>query len=237
MRKLLAAHPEIQIIGEAADGLEAVAQIEQLRPDLLLLDVQMPGLNGFEVLRALPKEDELPLVIFATAHDEFALAAFETNALGYLLKPVSRERLAQAIERAQKLLGSQAQGEAEHQRIRSVVGSAVPSLQQLVARRRDRFVLLQFDQVLFLRVEDGILCVHTDGERYWNDCQINQVESLLPEPPFFRAHRSVIVNLRNVKEVAPSAKSTFLLILNDREETAIHVSERQSRKLRQLLHL
>src|ERR1051326_4525607 len=93
LRKLLSAHPELELIGEASDGVEAVTRIEQWQPDLLLLDVQMPGLNGFEVLQALSKTARLPLVVFATAYDEYALAAFQANAIGYLLKPINREQL------------------------------------------------------------------------------------------------------------------------------------------------
>jgi DNA-binding LytR/AlgR family response regulator len=235
LRKLLAAHAEIEIVGEADDGLKAVAGIEQWRPDVIFLDVQMPGLNGFEVLQALPKSVSLPLVVFATAYDEYALAAFEANAVGYLLKPINRERLAHAVERAQKLLLSDAQADDERARIRQVVKAAAPSLQQIVARKRDRFILLDLDQVFFFRVEDGLVKVKTDGESYWTDYQLAELESRLPDPPFFRAHRAVIVNLRKVKEIAPFFKSSFLLIMNDRDASQIQVSERQSKKLRELL--
>jgi DNA-binding LytR/AlgR family response regulator len=235
LRKFLSDHSEIEIVGEASDGLNAVAAIEALRPDLIFLDVQMPGLNGFEVLRALPKTVPLPLVIFATAYDEYALAAFEADAIGYLLKPINRERLRQAVERAQKLILSDAQADDERERIRHVVQTAVPSLQQIVARKRDRYVLLDLDQILFFRVEDGLVKVKTEAELYWTDYQLTDLEARLPDPPFFRAHRSVIVNLRKVKEIAPFFKSSFLLIMSDRDGSQIQVSERQSKKLRELL--
>lgn len=222
-------------MGEASDGLDAVARIEQWRPDLIFLDVQMPGLTGFEVLEALPKKAPLPLVIFATAYDEYALAAFEANAVGYLLKPVNRERLRQAVERAHQLFLSESLADEERERIRHVMRTAAPPLQQIVARRRDRFVLVPLDDIVFFRVEDGLVKVKTDAERYWTDYQMVDLEARLPDPPFFRAHRSVIVNLRKVKEIAPFFKSSFLLIMNDPEASEIQVSERQSKKLRERL--
>jgi len=237
LRKLIAAHPEIEIIGEAADGVEAVAGIARMKPDLVFLDVQMPGLTGFEVLQSLPKETPLPLVIFATAYDRYALEAFEANAVSYLLKPVNRERLAQAVERASKLAGNESSTSEERERIQRTVHTAAPPLQQIVARRRDRFLLLPLDQIIFFEVENGVVRAKTESDRYWTDYQINDLEARLPDPPFFRAHRSVIVNLGKVREIAPFLKSTYLLVMNDRESSEIQVSERQSKRLRQVLQV
>jgi DNA-binding LytR/AlgR family response regulator len=235
LTKLLAAHPEIEITGEAADGIAALEQIEQAKPDLIFLDVQMPGLTGFEALRALPPEATLPLVIFATAFDQYALDAFEANAVSYLLKPINRERLAQAIERACKLKANESQTLAEQQRIRQLTAVAAPPLQQIIARRRDRFVLLRLDQICFFELTDGTVKVKTDTDQYWTDYQINDLEARLPDPPFFRVHRSAIVNMRKVKEIAPVMKSSFLIVMNDQAASEIQVSERQSKKLRQML--
>ncbi|HMX27718.1 MAG TPA: response regulator [Blastocatellia bacterium] len=234
LAKLLAAHTEIVIVAEAADGIAALEQIEEAKPDLIFLDVQMPGLTGFELLRALPPEAPLPLVIFATAYDQYALDAFEANAVSYLLKPINRERLAQAVERACKLKANDAQTAAERDRLRQLTAAA-PPLQQIVARRRDRFVLLPMDQICCFELSGGTLHVKTETDSYWTDYQINDLEARLPDPPFFRAHRSAIVNLQKVKEIAPLLKSSFLLVLNDQAASEIQVSERQSKKLRQLL--
>lgn len=221
--------------GEASDGLEAVAEIERLRPDLVFLDVQMPGLSGLEVLQALPKKIDLPMVIFATAYDEYALAAFDANAVGYLLKPVNRDRLRQAIERA-SLLTLNEQGAADERRlITRVVNESAPAPRQIIARKRDRLILLRLDDIYFFRLEDGILRAKTESETYWTDYQIGELEKRLPAPPFFRAHRSVIVNLERVKEIAPFFKSTYLLVMNDRQATEIQTSERQSKKLNEWL--
>lgn len=235
LQKLLSAHAEIVIIGQAADGVEAVEQIQQAKPDLIFLDVQMPGLSGFEVLRALPKTAELPLVIFATAYDQYALEAFENNAVSYLLKPVNRERLALAVERAIKLKSGEAETVSEHERIRQLTQTAPPPLEQIIARRRDRFVMLRLDQICCFEIVGGVVEVKTENDVYWTDYQLNDLETRLPGPPFFRAHRSAIVNLKHAKEIAPEARSSFLIVLNDQAATEIHVSERQSKKLRQLL--
>lgn len=195
----------------------------------------MPELNGFEVLQALPASNPLPLVIFATAFDEHALAAFEANALAYLLKPIHRDRLRQAVERAQLLAANQSQAESEQRLLRAM--PSIAPLAQLVARKRDRYLLIRPEQVIFLRIEDGLLHIHTENGNFWTDYQINDLEARLTTPPFFRAHRSVIVNLRKVREIAPMGKGSFLLMMNDQAATEIQVSERQSRKLRELLGL
>ena len=234
MRKLLSEYPEVEIVGEAQDGLEALNRITETQPDLLLLDVQMPGQNGFEVLDSIPA-NRIPLVIFATAHDEYALAAFDANAIGYLLKPIKRERLHLAIERAAKLLNNGTDFSDEREKLREIVKHMAPPMRQIAARRKDRFVLLNLERIFYLRIENGLLRARTATESYWTDYHINDLESRLPSPPFFRAHRSAIVNLDHVREIVPFLKSTYLLLLNDSESTEIRVSERRSKTLRELL--
>jgi len=234
LRKLLSAYPEVEIVGEAQDGLEALNRITETGPDLLLLDVQMPAQNGFEVLDSIPV-NRMPLVIFATAYDEYALAAFAANAIGYLLKPIKRERLQLAIERASKLLNNETGFSDEREKLREVVKHMVPPLRQIVGRRRDRFVLLGLDRIFYLRIESGLLRARTATESYWTDYHINDLEPRLPSPPFYRVDRSAIVNLDHVREIVPFPKSTYLLILDDSEGTEIRVSERRSKQLRELL--
>ena len=123
--RLLGAHPEVAVIGEAQDGLEAIEKIEELRPDLLFLDIEMPGLKGFEVLRSIPSAIEIPLVIFTTGYDQHALAAFEANALAYLLKPIEPERLSVAIERSSKLCSLSAEKEKQRESILRATGEAL----------------------------------------------------------------------------------------------------------------
>src|SRR6266436_5330460 len=134
LRRLLTAHPDIQVAGEARDGLEAVERIDELKPDLLFLDIELPGLTGFEVLQSIPAGVAMPLVIFATGYDQHALSAFEANALAYLLKPVEPERLAQAVERARKLSAVTRDGELERKHILQVARETPKTLRQIVCR-------------------------------------------------------------------------------------------------------
>ncbi|MBI4750944.1 MAG: response regulator transcription factor [Acidobacteria bacterium] len=234
LKKLLSSHPEIEIIGEAGDGMEAVQQVEALGPDLIFLDIQMPGLNGFQVLQAL--SNPLPLVIFATAYDAFALAAFEANAVGYLLKPINRERLAHAIDRARRISQVEPEMDAERKKVRQVVSDSVSTFpRQIVARKQDRFVLIPTSDIVLVMIEDSVVKIQTDSARFPTNYRLVDLENLLPQPPFFRAHRSAFVNIEKVKEIAPFFKSTFLLTLNDRDGTVVQVSERQSKQLRALL--
>jgi two-component system, LytTR family, response regulator len=235
LRRLLTGHAaQVELVGEAADGLAALEQITALRPDLLFLDIEMPGLNGFQVLQSLPEGTPLPLVIFITGYDQHALAAFEANALSYLLKPVETERLVQAIDRAQRLHSYAPQLEAEQRGLSSLVQAAPfqQPLRYVVGRKRDRFVLLNPAEIYFFRAADGLVRAHTKDESYWVNYQLNQLEAGLPVESFFRAHRSVLVNLGQVKELRPHFKGSFLLMLNDAAQTEIQVSERQAPLLR-----
>ncbi len=237
MRKLLAEFPDLAVVGEAADGLAAIGEIVRLRPDLIFLDVQMPGLSGFEVLRGLPADCPRPLVIFATAYDEFALAAFEEHALGYLLKPVNRNRLRPTIERAVRLMENREESVAEVEKITRATAALAPVLKQVVVRKRDRFMLLPVEEAFVFHIDGGLVRVKTAAAEYWTDYQLGDLAERLPEADFFRAHRSAIVNLRHVAEIVPHFRGTFLLILRDSSATEIQVSERQSKQLRALLNL
>jgi DNA-binding LytR/AlgR family response regulator len=232
MRRLLAAHPDLVVAGEACDGIEALRKIDELRPDLLFLDIELPGLSGFELLHALPTEIAAPLVIFVTGYDQHALAAFDANALAYLLKPVETERLAQAVERARKLAAGAAERAQEGERLRRIAGESARLLRQIVCRKRDRMLLLAPEQILWFQVEDGIVKAHTGDDIFWVNFQLNELEAGLPAEVFFRARREVLVNLRRIKEIRPYFKSGFLLLMADAAGTEIVVSERQARSLR-----
>ncbi len=227
LRRMLGAHSAIGVVGEARDGLEAVQQIEKLKPDLLFLDIELPGLTGFEVLQSVPPQVALPLVIFVTGYDQHALAAFDANALAYLLKPVEPERLAQAVERACRLDRVR---EGEH--VLQVARATPKMLRQIVCRKRDRAVLLPPDQILWFQVEDGIVKAHTATETFWVNYPLGELEAGLPPESFFRARREVLVNLHRIREIKPYFKSGFLLLMADEAGTEIVVSERQARPLR-----
>jgi two-component system LytT family response regulator len=233
LSRMLATHPDIEIVGEACDGLEAVEKIEELRPDLLFLDIEMPGLTGLEVLQSVRRTVPLPLVIFVTGYDRHALAAFEADALAYLLKPVAPERLAQVLDRARKFNGSPDENEREREHVLQVIRDAPKGLRHVVCRKRDRMLLIVPENILWFASEDGIVKAHTESEIYWVNYQLAELESSLPEKLFFRARREVLVNVNQIKEIRPYFKSGFLLIMNDAVATEIVVSARQVHPLRQ----
>jgi DNA-binding LytR/AlgR family response regulator len=231
--RMLGAFSDIVVVGEARDGLEAVEMIEALQPDLVFLDIQMPGLTGFEVLQSIPTSVGMPLVIFVTGYDRHALAAFEANALAYLLKPVEAERLTQAVERARKLAGATKEAAHEREQILRVARESPKILRQIVCRKRDRVVLTPPEQICWFQVEDGVVKAHTAADTFTVNYQLGELEAGLPAEVFFRARREVLVNLTRIREIRPYFKSGFLLVMPDAAATEIVVSERQARSLRQ----
>jgi two-component system LytT family response regulator len=234
LARLLREHPEVEVVGEAQDGLDAVTQIEALRPDLLFLDIEMPGLSGFELLQAIPPAVPMPLVIFVTGYDQHALAAFEANALAYLLKPVEPERLAQAVERACRLhTRADEDRDTERANLMRAVNASPSPLRHVVCRKRDRLTLVPPEQILWFEVKDGIVRARTAADSFWVNYQLVDLETALPEGLFFRARREALVNVTKIKEIKPYFRSGFLLVMADTASTEIVVSERQVRPLRE----
>ena len=231
--RLLGAHPAVAVVGEAQDGLEAIEKIEELHLDLMFLDIEMPGLKGFEVLRSIPSGIPLPLVIFTTGYDQHALAAFEANALAYLLKPVEPARLAFAVERALNLCSFSEEKKKEQESILRAAVESSRTLRHIVCRKHGRAVLVPAEHVLWFQVQDGIVRAQTATESLWVNYQLAELESELPSELFFRARREVLVNVTRIKEIKPYFKSSFLLVMSDSASTEIAVSERQAHPLRQ----
>lgn len=233
--RLLGALEEINIIGEATDGLEAIQKIEELVPDLIFLDIEMPALRGFDVLRSIPSHVPAPLVIFTTGYDEHALAAFEANALAYLLKPIEPERLSVAVERAFRLCAQPSERERERERIARAADAAPRTLRHIVCRKHGRTLLVPSEEILWFHVQDGIVRANTTKDSFWVNYQLAELEGALPTDLFFRARREVLVNMTRIKEIKPYFKSSFLLVMSDPASTEIPVSERQARPFRQRL--
>jgi DNA-binding LytR/AlgR family response regulator len=228
LRRQLAACPQISIEGEADSGIAALDQIVALKPDLLFLDIQMPGMNGFEVLRHLPPELERPHVVFVTGFDRHAMEAFEADAVAYLLKPVQQERLAQVVERIERL-----QGLASSEKVDHIAAALSPPMRQVVVRHANRFLLLRPEEIVFFHIDDGITRAFTAAESYSVNLQISELEAALPAEEFFRASRADLINLYRIREVRPFLKSTFLVIMDNAARTEIQVGERRAKVLRQ----
>jgi two-component system LytT family response regulator len=237
LRKLLAPHAFELIEGDAADGLAALEAIRKHRPQVVFLDIEMPGLDGFEVVEALAPEAR-PLIVFVTAYDEHALAAFEANAVAYLLKPVVEERLRSVVARIEQLLRSPADVAGEIARS-SAVASSRPAqpLHHVLAVQGDGYVLIPASDVCFFHVEDGVTHVKTATASHRTHYAIGELETRLPSPPFFRAHRATIANLDKVAKINPMFKGSLLLTMKDSGSSEIQVSERQAKTVRELLQL
>jgi two-component system LytT family response regulator len=230
LKRLLADTEGIELIGEAESGVQAVEMIEKERPDLVLLDIQMPGLDGFEVIEALA---DPPPVIFVTAYDEYAIRAFEVNALDYLLKPFSRERLAKAIRRAQETLAEERDFAARLGPLLESLADQGQYLARLAVRDRDRIRVLDVGEVDWIGIEREQVMVHVGDQVYPVRRTLAELEARLDPACFFRAHRSAIVNLGRVKEVIPWFKGSHKLRLTTGAE--VELSRARARVLRKLL--
>ncbi len=234
LARLLIAYSDAEIVGEAQDGLEAIRLVDTLAPDLLFLDIQMPELDGFGVVRALSSSSARPLVIFATSFDQHALAAFEANAIAYLLKPVEASRLDAALQRVRRLLSSENERAQEEERVQAVIG-VNKRLRRIVGRKGQNVLLLDPEEILWFYIESGIVKARTFTDSYWVNYQFTQLEVSLDPDVFFRARRDVLVNLHKVKSIKPYDRSTFVLTMVDVFKTDLLVSERQAKELRQRL--
>jgi len=206
LRHMLVAIPDVQVIGEAADGVEAIARIGELRPDLVLLDIQMPACSGLDVVASLPLPR--PRIVFCTAFDQYAVDAFELHAVDYLLKPVNRVRLAHAVERVRESGGSETAGlERALQEVRTATA-------RLLARTGDRYRVIPLQDAVYFSSEDRLTSLHTRDRVYLLDPTLNDLEERLDPACFFRVSRAAIVNLNAVTEVLPLAGGVAEVALN-----------------------
>src|ERR1700681_1733411 len=226
---------DIDIIATASNGLEALRLIRDLEPDLVFLDVQMPGLDGMGVIRKLREQDiPLPYFVMATAYDQYAVEAFRWEALDYVLKPVDKERLTVAVERARKAVSDRAKAAQPEP------ASPKPALQRskLLVRSNQRNFIVDAQDVVYATIDDGLITVVASNlEGQSNYRTIEELQSNLDPDTFWRVHRSYLVNIHRIKEVIPWFKSSFQLRMDDKKQTEIPVSRVQTKRLRALLKL
>lgn len=240
LQYLLRDFPEIEVTGTASDGLKAVEMAEDLEPDLMFLDVQMPGLDGMSVIRRIRDGDgHIPYFILATAYDQYAVEAFQLEALDYVLKPIEKERLAQAIGRAHKFISERART-ADAQLAPALDSNAKPLLQRskVLVRSQGRNLIVDAHDIVYATIDDGLITVVASGvEGMSNYRTIEELQSNLDPDTFWRVHRSYLVNINRIKEVIPWFKSSFQLRMDDKKQTEIPVSRVQTKRLRALLKL
>jgi two-component system, LytTR family, response regulator len=210
LRELLAPHAEIHVVAECANGFEAVKAIAETSPDLLFLDVQMPKLDGFEVLELI-EPSQAPVVIFVTAYDQYAMRAFDAHAVDYLLKPFSAERFERALERARARLGERRMPPALAPEARS----AGERPQRIVVKDGTRVHVIPIAKLDYVAAQDDYVALHSEGKSYLKQQPIAAVEALLDPVCFVRIHRSAIVNLERVSRIEPYGKESRIAILND----------------------
>lgn len=222
----------VDVIGEAANGRDAVALIEEQAPDVVFLDVQMPEMDGFAVLRALA---DPPHVVFATAYDEYAVSAFDVHALDYLLKPIRRARLEEALEQVRLRLARRDEPQAVGELL-ARIDSRPRYLTQVPVQRGRQILLLAASEILWFEVEYRLVFAHIEGERYVTNFTLKELEEKLDPDVFFRAHKSRIVNLSHVRAIVPLLAGRFKMMLRDRQGSEVELSRAQARELRARMH-
>jgi two-component system LytT family response regulator/two-component system response regulator LytT len=237
---LLKDHPEIEIVGTARNGLEAVARIEELEPDLVFLDVNMPGLDGLGVIHQLKADGTpMPAFVLCTAYEQYALEAFRLEALDYLLKPVDKDRLALTMERVKRTMLDAPESAAPP--IPAVGGTAAavaPARAKLLVKSAGRNLIVDASEVVFANIEDGLITVVTKSlEGQTNYKTIEELQASLDPARFWRAHRSYLVNIDHIREVVPWFKSSYQLRMDDRKGSEVPVSRVQTKRLRELFKL
>ncbi len=270
LKYLLDAVGDVDVLAQGENGIEAVNLIEEHHPDLVFLDVQMPGLDGFAVIQRLVERNRLrnggkdaepmPQFVFATAYDQYAVRAFDVNAVDYLLKPFDRARVAAAVERVRTRIGTGAASTAgaagaEEQPEdapatssqiaallkllnRSQSGERAAQPAKLVVQAQSRLLLVDQADICYAAIDEGIIRIVTRSFEGHSKCRtLEELQELLDPAHFWRAHRGFVVNINHIREVVPWFKSSYQLRMNDKQQTEIPVSRAQTKRLRELFNL
>lgn len=233
----------IDVVAQAGNGVEALKVIEEFQPDLVMLDVQMPGITGFEVARRVIEAGLDSHVVFVTAFDQYAIDAFEVNAVDYLLKPVEPSRLSTAVDRARKRLAverssQRTPGGEEIERLVQLLADRQTRREQLALKVEDRFLLIHADEVVFASVENEEIRVVTNSLSGTSNYRtLDELHARLDPAVFWRVHRSHLVNINKIKEIVPWFSRNYILKMKDARGSEIPVSRSQTRRLRDYLKL
>jgi two-component system, LytTR family, response regulator LytT len=242
----------VEVLAQGTNGIEAVELIRTHRPDVVFLDVQMPGLDGFAVLKKLlDRKMPLPQVVFATAFDQYAVRAFEVNAVDYLLKPFDRKRVSQTIEKAQARVTAQAEPAGVSQERDAKLDALLRLVEEqaqtqtpksntgkVIVRAQNRLLLVDQKEICFASIEGGTISVVTPTVEGHSNCRtLEELLDQLDPEAFWRAHRSYVVNIQHIREVVPWFKSSYQLRMDDPKKTEIPVSRSQTKRLKELFNL
>ena len=239
---LLKGFPEINVIGQGRNGVDAVNLIKEHAPDLVFLDVQMPGLDGFGVLKKLvERKMRVPHVVFATAYDHYAVQAFDVNAVDYVLKPFDKARISKAIQRARKEIEAQTSPTERLEQLVSQLGNSKQSSTQpvkVLVKSQQRLLLVDAEDVIWASIDGGMITVMAkEIEGISNYHTLEEMAAALDSDVFWRPHRSYLVNIHHIKEVVPWFKAGYMLKMSDKKQTEIPVSRGQIKRMRELFKL
>ena len=237
----------VEIVGQAGNGVEALSAIQRLQPEIVFLDVQMPGLTGFEVARRLLETRAPSQIIFVTAYDQHAIEAFEVNAVDYLLKPVEQARLDVAVDRARRRISveqaldrgaSPGVDPAQLEKIVQLVAERQRRRERLAIKVGERFMLVQAEDVIYASLGDDGIAVVTDAHAGTSNYRtLDELQDRLDSSVFWRVHRSHLVNINKIKEIVPWFSRNYILRMKDAKTTEIPVSRTQTKRLREYLKL
>ncbi|RAK02492.1 LytTR family two component transcriptional regulator [Larkinella arboricola] len=234
LRRLLKPYEDtFEIVGEAANGLEGLKAVDLLKPDLVFLDIEMPGLNGFEMLARLPY---LPIVVFATAYDDYAVRAFEENSIDYLLKPIESERLEKTVERIRKMRLDSAVASPD---LRHVFELLKPKkeLHSISVKTGDRILLIPLSNIAYFEAEDKYVFLNTlDGQQFLTSHTITTLEEKLPDT-FTRISRSTLLNIRHIREIQRHFNGKFVVVMQDKKATQLMTGSSFTDNLKNLMEL
>lgn len=239
---LLGQAPDVDVIGQAGDGIEALGLLEDLEPDLVFLDIQMPGLTGFEVAQQALARSLAPEFVFVTAYDQYALDAFHVNAVDYLLKPVDATRLERALARARRRMNATDRPNgvpgADLERIVQLVSERQTRRAQVVVKVDERILLLPADDLIYASLNADVVSVVATGVAGTATARtLDELQAQLDPAVFWRVHRSYLVNIHKIKEIVPWFSRNFILRMKDAKATEIPVSRTQTKRLREYLKL
>jgi len=232
LKRILGKLDGIEIAGEAADGPEAVKLVKKLGPDVLLLDIQMPGLDGFQVVSRIADMERLPAIVFVTAYDQYAIKAFEVHAVDYLLKPVEERRLAQAIERARRVRG----GAEPSPDFKALLGSVGASSKRLALRQGESLVMVDVGDILYATIEAGGVRVVARGQEGAASFRsLDELEKELGSAHFMRVHKSYVANVSRIYEITPWFSGSYKLRMEGKGGPEIPLSRAQAKELRKII--
>ena len=209
LKKFLEPYSDIELIGEYIDGFEGAKAINRLKPDLVFLDIQLPRINGIEVIEIL---DYSPMIVFTTAYDEYAIKAFEKNALDYLMKPFSRERFSQAIDKVRIRLSSQSKEKLSYQQLTENF-SGESFLDRIVVKSNQTINVIPIEDIIYIEAQDDYVMIHTSSSRYMKKQTMKFFEDRLDPNQFIRIHRSFIANVLHINKLEPYEKDAYLAVL------------------------